>query len=214
MCIDLENIKFDKKGLVPVIAQDEKSGRVIMLAYANKEALEKTIKTGFANYWSRSRSELWLKGDTSGNRQKIVDILMDCDKDTVLYKVKQEGVGCHTGTFSCFERGEGLSNKDEEKEQEVAPKKEILVELYETIKKRKDNPKEGSYTNYLFDNGMDKILKKVGEETAEVIIAAKNQSKEELVYEISDLFYHISVLMADIGLNYTDIFDELERRKK
>lgn len=213
----LENIKFNQDGLIPAIAQDEQTKEVVMMAYMNEEALNKTLETGMAHYWSRSRQKLWFKGETSGNYQYIKSISLDCDSDTILLKIEQKGAACHTGSFSCF------FNKIKESQNENSGvtsdyvyfnKVKILKELYELVSKRKEEPVEGSYTNYLFEKGIDKILKKVGEETAEVIIAAKNASKEELRYETADLFYHLIVLMVQNGLKLEDIFEELENRKK
>jgi phosphoribosyl-ATP pyrophosphohydrolase/phosphoribosyl-AMP cyclohydrolase len=215
----LKEINFDDDGLIPVIAQDYKTGKVVMLAYMNKEALEKTIDTGKAHYWSRSRKKLWLKGETSGHYQYIKSINIDCDADTLLIKVEQKGCACHTGHYSCFYRqlveggfGE-LQENDIDNEKLYGNNASVLKELYDVIADRKVNPKEGSYTNYLFEKGLDKILKKVGEEAAEVIIAAKNRSKDEIKYEIADLFYHVFVLLVDRGLKPDDIYIELKGRR-
>lgn len=207
---DLENIKFDDKGLIPVVTQDEATGKVLMLAYANREALHKTIETGVAHYFSRSRQALWLKGKTSGNFQNIKNIAMDCDKDAILYVVKQEGFACHTGCFSCFDTK--LSETDVDKKIQLF-EWQSMDRLYHVIKNRKEEPKDGSYTNYLFAKGVDKILKKVGEETAEVIIAAKNKSHDELKYEIADLLYHLTVLVVNEGLSFSDILKEIQSRE-
>lgn len=190
------DFKFDGKGLVPVIAQDADTKEVLMLAYANREALDKTLETKEAHYWSRSRSELWHKGATSGHIQHIVDVRYDCDSDAVLYLVRQDGAACHTGEYSCFYRS-----------------MDVLTGLQRVIEGRKANPKEGSYTSYLFESGIDKILKKVGEETAEVIIAAKNGSKEEITCEAADLLYHLTVLFAEADLKWADIIGELKTRE-
>ncbi|MEA3422440.1 MAG: bifunctional phosphoribosyl-AMP cyclohydrolase/phosphoribosyl-ATP diphosphatase HisIE [Bacillota bacterium] len=197
------NIKYDEKGLVPAIVQDDASGKVLMLAYMNEEAVNLTIEKKLAHYFSRSRQKLWLKGETSGHYQHVKSFHYDCDSDTILLKVKQIGVACHTGSFSCFfnevfdESSEG----------------NILDNLYEIIMDRKINPKEDSYTTYLFKEGIDKILKKIGEESSEVIIGAKN-SKEELVYESSDLIYHLMVLLVNEDITLTDIYRELKKRMK
>lgn len=211
----LKEIKFDDNGLIPVIAQDYKTNKVVMLAYMNKEALKKTIDTGKAHYWSRSRKKLWLKGETSGNYQYIKSINIDCDADTLLIKVEQKGCACHTGHYSCFYRqlAEGGFGEFEENEKLHDNDASVLKELYDVILGRKINPKKGSYTNYLFEEGLDKILKKVGEEAAEVIIASKNESKGEIIYEVADLFYHIFVLLVDRGLKLGDIYKELKRRR-
>lgn len=206
--IDLDfinTLKFDEKGLIPVVVQDVDTKEVLMLAYMNKESMKKTLTEKKATYFSRSREELWTKGETSGNTQQVVGFYYDCDKDTILLLVNQKGVACHTGNYSCF------FNEifcDEE-----VSKTELLQRLYELIEDRKNNPKEGSYTNYLFDKGLDKILKKVGEESAEVIIGAKNENKNEIIYEISDLVYHILVLMVNSNITIEDIKDELKGRE-
>ncbi|WFD11163.1 bifunctional phosphoribosyl-AMP cyclohydrolase/phosphoribosyl-ATP diphosphatase HisIE [Tepidibacter hydrothermalis] len=199
----VKEIKFDEKGLVPVVVQDVNTNKVLMLAYMNEEAIRKTLNEKVAYYYSRSRQELWKKGETSGNIQKLKGFYYDCDKDTILIYVDQIGVACHTGSYTCF-FNEVIKNES---------KDEILEELYSLIKERKSNPKEGSYTNYLFEKGLDKILKKVGEEASEVIIGAKNKNKEELIYEISDLIYHMLVLMVNEEVTIEDIKNELEKRK-
>lgn len=206
----INEIKFDNKGLVPAIAQDVNTGKVLMLAYMNKEAVEKTLNEKIAHYYSRSRQEIWKKGETSGNIQKIKGFYYDCDKDTILIKVEQVGVACHTGNYSCF-FNEVLN---EDKKENFQNNEDVLKELYLSITDRKNNPKEGSYTNYLFREGIDKILKKVGEESAEVIIASKNESKDEMIYEISDLVYHVIVLMINQGVAIEDIKKELVKRRK
>lgn len=201
----LEEIKFDDKGLVPAVVQDIGTKKVLMLAYMNKESIQKTFEKGTVHYYSRSRKELWQKGETSGNIQKLKGFYYDCDCDSLLILVEQIGVACHTGNYSCF-FNEVLKAENQ--------KTDIIEELYSLIEDRKSNPKEGSYTNYLFREGLDKILKKVGEEASEVIIGAKNKSKEELVYEISDLVYHLLVLMINENVSIDDIKNELISRKK
>ncbi len=201
----INKIKYDEKGLVPAIAQDVTTKEVLMLAYMNEESLKKTIETGMATYFSRSRGQLWQKGETSGHVQTIKGIYYDCDADTILLKVEQTGPACHTGSYSCF------FNPIVKEEKKAGA--EILQEVYNTVLDRKANPKEGSYTNYLLDKGIDKILKKVGEETAEVIIAAKNEGNEELRYEASDLLYHLIVLMVNKQLELKDIYEELLNRR-
>ena len=176
-----------------------------MLAYMNKESIKKTLNERKATYFSRSRNELWTKGETSGNTQDVKGFYYDCDKDTILLKVKQKGVAWHTGNYSCF-FNEILQNNE-------VTQRELINRLYDLIKDRKTNPKSGSYTNYLFDKGLDKILKKIGEESAEVIIAAKNESKDEIVYEISDLVYHTLVLMVNAEVEVEDIINELKGRE-
>ncbi|MGE5474597.1 MAG: bifunctional phosphoribosyl-AMP cyclohydrolase/phosphoribosyl-ATP diphosphatase HisIE [Ignavibacteriales bacterium] len=207
----IENLKFDEKGLIPAIAQDYKTGEVLMLAYMNKESLELTVETKKVHYFSRSRQKLWLKGETSGNFQTVKSISYDCDADTILLKIEQKGPACHTGERSCFFNiPVDYSDNYEESDKSF---ESVMQELYNTVVSRKSNPKEGSYTNYLFDKGLDKILKKVGEETAEVIIAAKNKSKDEIRYETADLLYHLVVLMVESDMNFEEIFDELKGRR-
>lgn len=201
--MNFDDIKFNDQGLIPVIVQEYLTNEVLMLAYMNKEAIEKTIKEKVACYFSRSRNELWKKGETSGNYQYVKSFFYDCDKDTILLKVEQIGVACHTGNYSCF-----FNEVFDEKFKQS----NILNELFSTILDRKINPKEGSYTNYLFEEGIDKILKKIGEETSEVIIGSKN-SKEELIYEASDLIYHLLVLFVNEGVELSDIFNELDKRR-
>ena len=201
----IETLKFDEKGLIPAVVQDVETKEVLMLAYMNKESIKKTLNERKATYFSRSRNELWTKGETSGNTQDVKGFYYDCDKDTILLKVKQKGEACHTGHYSCF-FNEILQNNE-------VTQRELINRLYDLIKDRKTNPKSGSYTNYLFDKGLDKILKKVGEESAEVIIAAKNESKDEIVYEISDLVYHTLVLMVNAEVEVEDIINELKGRE-
>lgn len=201
----LSEIKFGTDGLIPVVTQDYKTGEVLMVAYMNEESLQITLKEKRACYYSRSRRELWRKGDTSGHIQILKGLYYDCDADALLMKVEQEGAACHTGAYSCF------FNKIYEEDVSDA---KMLNKLYRLITDRRDNPVEGSYTNYLFDKGLDKILKKVGEESSEVIIAAKNKSREELVYELSDLVYHSLVLMVNEGISIDDIKSELGKRHK
>lgn len=203
----LEEVKFDDRGLVPAIAQDINTKEVLMLAYMNEEAITKTLEEEIVHYYSRSRQELWKKGATSGNIQKLKGFYYDCDNDTILVKVEQVGVACHTGAYSCFFNEVVSCETDEGKEN-------ILQDLYNLLLERKANPVEGSYSCYLFDKGIDKILKKVGEETSEVIIGAKNKDKDELVYETSDLIYHLLVLLVNEGVTIDDIKTELVKRKK
>lgn len=203
----LSGIKYDASGLVPAIVQDFKTGEVLMLAYMNSESLKKTVETGRTWFYSRSRQSLWNKGETSGNFQNVKNMYFDCDADSILVQVEQIGPACHTGSRSCF------FNKLVESD-ETPAEAGIMGRLYELIMERKSNPVEGSYTNYLFDKGIDKILKKVGEEASEVIIGAKNSDKDETVYEISDLVYHLLVLMVDMGIEIDDIKKELDKRHK
>ena len=204
--MDISKIKFNDKGLVPVVVQDVKTNAVLMLAYMNEESIKKTEETGNMFYFSRSRNELWRKGETSGNVQTVHELKLDCDGDTILALVSQKGVACHTGEYSCFFT------------QLFGERKHvsgycIIDELFAVIEDRKANPKEGSYTNYLFEKGIDKILKKVGEETAEVIIAAKNAAPDEIRYESADLLYHLLVMLSERGLNPAEVFAELEKRR-
>lgn len=202
----IKDIKFDEKGLVPAVVQDAETGAVLMMAYMNEESLLKTVESKQTWFFSRSRNELWNKGATSGNTQEVVEMSYDCDGDTILVKVVQNGVACHTGEYSCFYNSIVESEKK--------PGYDVLDRLYALIKDRKENPVEESYTNYLFDKGVDKILKKVGEESAEVIIGAKNDSQEEVIYEASDLVYHMVVLLVEMGISITDIKAELNKRYK
>ena len=205
----MENIKFNADGLVPAIVQDAATGEILMLAYMNKESLELSEKTGRATFWSRSRNEIWEKGKTSGNYMYIKEIRTDCDNDTLLVLAEPAGPACHTGKRTCFFKTLQGAEIDLGKKDSS----DILSELMAVTLDRKKNPKEGSYTNYLFSKGEDKILKKVGEEAAEVVIAGKNRSKEEIAYETADLMYHLTVMLADNGMTWEDIFDELERRR-
>lgn len=205
--IDFSEFKLSDNGLVPVVVQDYRTSEVLMMAYMNEESYNKTIETGRMTYFSRSRQELWIKGETSGHYQYVKSLMLDCDNDTILARVHQVGAACHTGSYSCFFKK--LAEKDYI---ETNPLK-ILEEDYNIIADRKNNPKEGSYTNYLFDKGIDKILKKCGEEASEIIIAAKNEGGEELKYEIADFLYHMMVLMAECGLDWEDITRELANRR-
>ncbi len=201
--IDIENLKFDSEGLIPAIVVDAISKKVLTLAYMNKESLKITMEKNLTCFYSRSRKELWLKGETSGNYQHVVSITADCDNDALVVMVEKDGPACHLGTESCF------NNRLYENED----KKEFSYEaLFELIKGRKTDKKEGSYTTYLFEKGLDKILKKVGEECTEVIIAAKANDKKETIYEIADLCYHTLVLMIEAGITLEDIHKELASR--
>lgn len=212
-----DKIKFDERGLIPAIVQDIKSKEVLMMAYMNREALEKTVATGDAWFYSRSRQCLWQKGETSGNVQRVREIRYDCDEDTLLLLVDSCGPACHTGHNSCFYRTldgqevEGIVFDPDEVYDETGPA--ILYELNKVICDRYLNRPEKSYTTYLFEQGLDKILKKVGEETAEVIIAAKNPDNSQLVYEIADLLYHLEVLMVERGVTLGQVFKELKSRR-
>lgn len=205
--IRFSDFKKNSDGMVPVIAQDYKTGEVLMLAYMNEEAFEKTLETGKMTYFSRSRNELWCKGETSGHFQYVKHLMIDCDSDTILAKVKQIGAACHTGNRTCFYTD--LVKHEYEKINPLT----VFNDVFNVIVDRKQHPKEGSYTNYLFDKGIDKILKKCGEEATEIVIAAKNPDAEELKYEIADFMYHMMVLMAECGLDWDDVIKELAHRR-
>ena len=196
-------LKFDDKGLITAVVQDYYTKQVLTVAYMNEEALKITMDEGYTCFWSRSRQELWRKGETSGNRQKVVNIVADCDGDALVIEVKKDGPACHTGAESCFFND--IFMADDETPFSVEA-------LYEMIKGRKTEPKEGSYTTYLFEKGMDKILKKVGEECTEVIIGAAKGDKEEATYEIADLAYHIMVMMVEQGITTKEVTAELAKR--
>jgi phosphoribosyl-ATP pyrophosphohydrolase/phosphoribosyl-AMP cyclohydrolase len=200
------DLKPDSNGLVPTVIQDFQTGEVLMLAYMNEESFNTTIRTGKMTYYSRSRQSLWVKGETSGHFQFVKSLTADCDFDTILAKVSQVGVACHTGAPSCF------FNEIVKKEYVERNPLKVFEDVYAIIMDRKEHPKEGSYTNYLFDKGLDKILKKVGEEATEIVIAAKNPDSEETKYEISDFLYHLMVLMAEKGVTWEDITSELAQR--
>ena len=202
--VNINDLKFDEKGLFPAIVIDDETDMVLTLAYINKESLGISLEKKLTCFWSRSRQELWLKGETSGNYQHIVSITADCDMDALTVRVRKDGPACHTGEDTCF------FNKVFEND-EIAPAFSVQS-LIDTIEGRKLNPKEGSYTTYLFEKGIDKILKKVGEESTEVIIAGKANDKAETIYEISDLMYHVLVLMIEMGISVDDIMNELKSR--
>lgn len=212
MQVDISKIKFDEKGLIPAVVQDVNTGKVLMLAYMNAVSLQRTMETGYTWFWSRSRQELWNKGATSGNVQKVLDIKYDCDGDSLLVQVKQKGVACHTGEYSCFHNILWRENNLPviEQSQTVA----ILNELYKVIQEKRVHGGEKSYTKYLFTAGQDKILKKVGEEAAETIIASKNNSNSEVLYEMSDLWYHCLVLLAYHNIYPSELLAELSSRRK
>ena len=201
--LNIEQLKFDKDGLIPAIVVDAITKKVLTLAYMNKESLQISMERGLTCFWSRSRQELWLKGETSGNYQHIVSITADCDGDALVIAVEKDGPACHTGSDSCFEN----TVWESEELQEFS-----LDGLMQLIEGRKIDKKEGSYTTYLFEKGLDKILKKVGEESTEVIIAAKAEDRAETIYEIADLAYHVMVLMIEAGISLEDIHRELASR--
>ena len=204
--MEFSQFKTNEQGLIPVIVQHYKTREVLMLAYMNEESFDQTIKTGKMTYFSRSRQKLWVKGETSGHFQYVKSLTIDCDYDTLLAKVDQVGAACHTGNPTCFFQHLAGTEYNE------ANPLEVFEIIYNTVVDRKENPKEGSYTNYLFDKGIDKILKKIGEEATEIVIAAKNPSAEETKYEISDFLYHMIVSMVEKGLNWEDIVKELASR--
>ena len=196
----LANAKFGADGLIPAIVQDANTREVLTVAYMNKEALQLTLDRRETHFWSRSRQELWHKGETSGNYQKVTKVSLDCDNDAVLVEVEPLGPACHTGSYSCFKVEPGLLS--------------VLKELYDLIEDRKEKRPEGSYTTYLFNSGLDKILKKVGEEATETIVAAKNEDSTRLVSETSDLLYHLLVLLVERGITLEEISRELKSRRK
>lgn len=204
--VSWDQFKKNSDGLIPVIVQDYKTSQVLMLAYMNEQAFADTLRTGKMHYYSRSRQSQWLKGETSGHFQYVKSLHLDCDNDTILAKVHQIGAACHTGAQSCF-----FQTLAEKEYKETNPLK-VFEDVFHVILDRKLHPKEGSYTNYLFDKGIDKILKKVGEEATEIIIAAKNPDPEEIKYEISDFLYHVMVLMAEKGVTWEEITEELANR--
>jgi phosphoribosyl-AMP cyclohydrolase / phosphoribosyl-ATP pyrophosphohydrolase len=200
--LKLDDLKFDERGLIPAIVQDAETREVLTLAYMNRESLARTIETSETWFWSRSRNKLWHKGETSGNTQQVVDLVADCDRDAIVVLVKPAGPACHTGARSCFDLKQNEDLGD------------LLARLYALIESRERERPEGSYTTYLFDHGVDKILKKVGEESAETIIAAKNEDAQPLVAEVSDLIYHLLVLLVARSVSLDQIRDELARRRK
>ena len=205
--LSFSDFKLDSNGLIPVVVQHYKTQKVLMVAYMNEEAFNKTIRTGRMTYYSRSRQTLWTKGETSGHFQFVKSLTIDCDKDTILAEVSQIGPACHTGSPTCF-----FTDLVRKEYDDTNPLK-VFLEEYEIIEDRKNNPKEGSYTNYLFDKGIDKILKKVGEECTEIVIAAKNPDPEEMKYEIADFLYHLMVLMVDRGVSWNEVIKELADRR-
>ena len=199
--INLDEIRFDERGLIPAVVQDAATREVLTLAYMNRESLARTLETKQTWFWSRSRNELWHKGETSGNTQEVVNLALDCDADAIVVLVKPAGPACHTGAVSCFDTGTPSLGA-------------LLDELYELIQSRERERPAGSYTTYLFEEGLDKILKKVGEESAETIIAAKNDDDARLTAESADLLYHVVVLLVARGISLTDIAQELAQRRK
>jgi len=203
MNLDIKSLKFDERGLIPAIVQDARTREVLTLAYMNAESLARTVETGQTWFWSRSRNALWHKGETSGNTQSVVSVACDCDNDAIVVLVEPAGPACHTGARSCFD----LKTEDEDLGL-------LLATLYELIESRERDRPEGSYTTYLFSQGLDKILKKVGEESAETIIAAKNEDGARLTSEVADLVYHLLVLLVARGVSLDEVREELAKRRK
>ncbi|WP_251865965.1 bifunctional phosphoribosyl-AMP cyclohydrolase/phosphoribosyl-ATP diphosphatase HisIE [Enterococcus malodoratus] len=197
----MTKLKFDDQGLIPIIVQDAETNEVLTLAYMNQESYDLTLKDQLMTFYSRSRKELWRKGETSGNYQHLVSLKLDCDQDVLVAKVKKDGPACHTGAESCF--NESLFGDDQQA---------TIDALYELVKGRKEAPQEGSYTSYLFEKGVEKILKKVGEESTEVVIGAMKEDRTETVFEISDLVYHVLVLMVEMGIDLAEVRQELANR--
>lgn len=209
--MNIDEIVYDDKGLVPVIVQDAENGQVLMFAYANKEAIEKTQVNNRAHFWSRSRNRLWEKGEESGNTQEVKQIFLDCDRDAVLVLVNQKGVSCHTGQRTCFYTSLREGNRSAPAFGAMKGGR-TLDEVYQIVDDRKRNPKEGSYVSKLFADGIDSILKKIGEEAGEAVIAAKNDDNNEITYEVADLWFHSLILLAKFGITPEDIYEELGRR--
>ena len=203
ICFDVTGLKYDDRGLIPAVVIDTETRRVLMVAYMNEESLRLSMEKGLTCFYSRSRRQLWTKGETSGNFQHIVSITADCDRDTLLVEVRKDGPACHLGTESCFSDVIFEGNE---------PAAFQYQDLMDMLRGRKENPKEGSYTTYLFEKGLDKILKKVGEETTEVIIAAKDRDRANTIYEIGDLMYHVMVLMIEAGISLDDVKREMASR--
>lgn len=208
----LKEIKFDERGLVPTVAYDVIGGEVVMMAYMNAEAVEKTLESGYCTYYSRSRQCLWKKGETSGHLQKLRAMKLDCDGDTILLEIEQEGAACHTGKKSCFYREYRDGNWVDVAENTAIARAMALE--YSVVKRRAEEPKEGSYTNYLLEKGVDKICKKVGEEATECVIAAKNRDFEELQWEAADLIYHMTVLLYEQGMSWDDVGEKMLSRQR
>lgn len=214
----VEDLKYDERGLLPVVVQDAETREVLTVAYMNAESLRRTLAEGETWFWSRSRSELWHKGETSGHTQRVRGLAVDCDRDALVVLVEPSGPACHTGARTCFhhaiESDSSFAHNTEDEQPEPANSfGETLEELYGVIENRRREKPEGSYTTYLFERGLDKILKKIGEESAETIIAAKNEDAPAFVAEVSDLLYHLLVLLVERGVKLNDVRDELSRRE-
>lgn len=208
--MQLSEIKYDSNGLVPVIVQDFENGRVLMLAYANSKAIEKTIESSRSHFWSRSRNRIWMKGEESGNVQYVKGIYYDCDKDTLLYMVIQEGVACHTGNETCFFRA--LEESGDKPEFSAIQQTDYIDKVFDVIQDRKDNPDGNSYVSSLLEDDIERVLKKIGEESSETIIAALKGNNEQIIYEITDLWFHSLILLSKLGLSPREINNELKRR--
>lgn len=208
----INSLKFDASGLIPAVVQNIETNEVLMVAYMNADTIKETVKSGRATFWSRSRQEVWVKGETSGNYMYVKEIRVDCDCDCLVLLVNPAGAACHTGNRSCFFRK--IDSGKLVEDTEFKTKSDIFAREQAVVIDRKDNPEEGSYTNYLFDKGEDKILKKVGEEAAEVVIAGKNRDKDEIKYEVADLIYHLTVMLVDNDMTWDDIYAEMEKRRK
>lgn len=207
----IDDLKFNSKGLIPAVVQNKTTKEVLMVAYMNADTIKKTLETGRATFWSRSRQEVWVKGATSGNYMYVDEIRVDCDGDSLVILADPAGPACHTGHGSCFYRS--VSDGELTGIDEAEDLSDVMSVDQAVIIDRKKNPEQGSYTNYLFDKGEDKILKKVGEEAAEVVIAGKNRSKEEISYEVADLIYHLTVMLVDNDMTWDDIYKEMKRRR-
>ncbi len=206
-----DELKFDANGLIPAVVQNKETKEVLMVAYMTADTIRKTLETGRATFWSRSRREVWVKGETSGHYMYVEEIRVDCDGDCLVLLSNPAGAACHTGNRSCFYRA--VKDGDLVPVGETEDLSDVMAVDEAVIIDRKKNPEEGSYTNYLFDKGEDKILKKVGEEAAEVVIAGKNRSKDEIKYEVADLIYHLTVMLVDNGMTWQDIYAEMKRRR-
>lgn len=208
----IDELKFDANGLIPAVVQNKDTKEVLMVAYMNADTIEQTLETGRATFWSRSRKEVWVKGATSGNFMYAQELRVDCDGDCLVVLANPAGAACHTGNRSCFYRK--VSNGELTDVEETEDLSAVVAEEEAVVRDRKRNPEEGSYTNYLFDKGEDKILKKVGEEAAEVVIAGKNRSREEIAYETADLMYHLTVMLVDNDMSWEDIYKEMKKRRR
>lgn len=208
----IDELKFDANGLIPAVVQNKDTKEVLMVAYMNADTIKQTLETGRATFWSRSRKEVWVKGATSGNFMYAQELRVDCDGDCLVVLANPAGAACHTGNRSCFYRK--VSNGELTDVEETEDLSAVVAEEEAVVRDRKRNPEEGSYTNYLFDKGEDKILKKVGEEAAEVVIAGKNRSREEIAYETADLMYHLTVMLVDNDMSWEDIYKEMKKRRR